>query len=63
MDGNGEKPTNPDVIPEMVAIARYNTNGSLDNTVTGVLVQADGKIVAVEAVGTIGIALARCLAN
>jgi uncharacterized delta-60 repeat protein len=30
--GNGEKPTNPDDIPEMVAIARYNTNGSLDTT-------------------------------
>jgi uncharacterized delta-60 repeat protein len=30
--GNGEKPTNPDDISEMVAIARYNTNGSLDTT-------------------------------
>jgi uncharacterized delta-60 repeat protein len=30
--GNGEKGTNPDAIPEMVAIARYNTNGSLDST-------------------------------
>ena len=32
MDGNGEKPTNPNEIPEMVAVARYNTNGSLDTT-------------------------------
>lgn len=32
MDGNGEKPTNPDDIPEMVAVARYNSNGSLDTT-------------------------------
>lgn len=32
MDGNGERPTNPDDIPEMVAVARYNTNGSLDTT-------------------------------
>jgi uncharacterized delta-60 repeat protein len=32
MAGNGEKPTNPDDIPEMVAVARYNTNGSLDAT-------------------------------
>jgi uncharacterized delta-60 repeat protein len=31
-DGNGEKATNPDAIPEMVAIARYNSNGSLDTT-------------------------------
>jgi hypothetical protein len=34
-----------------------------DNEVNGVLVQADGKIVAVEAVGNDGIALARYLAN
>lgn len=56
-------------------LARLNTNGVLDTTfgnegtlttdnpVNGVLVQADGKIVAVEAVGTDGIALARYLAN
>ena len=30
--GNGEKSTDPDDIPEMVAIARYNGNGSLDTT-------------------------------
>jgi uncharacterized delta-60 repeat protein len=30
--GNGEKSTNPDAIPNMVAVARYNTNGSLDTT-------------------------------
>jgi hypothetical protein len=34
-----------------------------DNPVTGVLVQANGNIVAVESVGTDGIALARYLAN
>jgi uncharacterized delta-60 repeat protein len=56
-------------------LARLNANGELDttfgnggtlttdNSVNGVLVQADGKIVAVEAVGTDGIALARYLAN
>jgi uncharacterized delta-60 repeat protein len=56
-------------------LARLNADGTLDtafgnegtltteNTVNGVLVQADGKIVAVEAVGTDGIALARYLAN
>jgi uncharacterized delta-60 repeat protein len=56
-------------------LARLNANGVLDTTfgnggtvttdneVNGVLVQADGKIVAVEAVGTDGIALARYLAN
>jgi uncharacterized delta-60 repeat protein len=31
-DGNGERPTNPDDIPEMLSIARYNSNGSLDTT-------------------------------
>jgi len=30
--GNGEKSTNPDAIPNMVAVARYDTNGSLDTT-------------------------------
>lgn len=61
--------------PIFGGLARLNTNGTLDtafgkegtlttdNTVNGVLVQADGKIVAVEAVGTDGIALARYLAN
>lgn len=56
-------------------LARLNANGVLDttfgnggtlttdNAVNGVLVQADGKIVAVEAVGTGGIALTRYLAN
>jgi len=56
-------------------LARLNTNGTLDtafgnegtlttdNSVNGVLVQTDGNIVAVEAVGTDGIALARYLAN
>jgi uncharacterized delta-60 repeat protein len=61
--------------PIFGGLARLNTNGTLDttfgnggtvttdNAVNGVLVQADGKIVAVEAVGTDGIALARYLAN
>jgi len=61
--------------PIFGGLARLNTNGTLDttfgnggtlttdNTVNGVLVQADGKIVAVEAMGTDGIALARYLAN
>ena len=61
--------------PIFGGLARLNTNGTLDtafgkegtlttdNTVNGVLVQADGKIVAVEAVGTDGISLARYLAN
>jgi hypothetical protein len=61
--------------PIFGGLARLNTNGALDTTfgdegsvttdnpVNGVLVQADGKIVAVEAVGTDGIALARYLAN
>jgi hypothetical protein len=31
-DGNGEKPTNPDEIPEMLSLARYNSDGSLDTT-------------------------------
>ena len=30
--GNGEKSTNPNDIPNMVALARYNANGSLDAT-------------------------------
>ena len=30
--GNGEKPTNPGFIPNMVSIARYNSNGTLDST-------------------------------
>jgi uncharacterized delta-60 repeat protein len=61
--------------PIFGGLARLNTNGTLDTTfgnggtvttdneVNGVLVQADGKIVAVEAMGTDGIALARYLAN
>lgn len=61
--------------PIFGGLARLNTNGTLDttfgnggtmttdNAVNGVLVQADGKIVAVEAIGTDGIALARYLAN
>jgi uncharacterized delta-60 repeat protein len=61
--------------PTFGGLARLNTNGTLDttfgnggtvttdNAVNGVLVQADGKIVAVEAMGTDGIALARYLAN
>lgn len=31
-DGNGERPTNPDDIPQMLSIVRYNSNGSLDTT-------------------------------
>jgi len=61
--------------PIFGGLARLNTNGDLDttfgsggtvltdNSVNGVLVQADGKIVAVEAVSTDGIALARYLSN
>jgi len=64
-----------DASPIFGGLARLNSNGNLDttfgsggtvttdNSISGLLIQTDGKIVAVEQLGDTGIVLARYLAN
>ncbi len=64
-----------DASPIFGGLARLNSNGDLDttfgsggtlttdNSVSGLLIQTDGKIVAVEQLGSTGIVLARYLSN
>jgi hypothetical protein len=64
-----------DASPIFGGLARLDSNGNLDttfgssgslttdNSVSGLLIQTDGKIVAVEQLGSTGIVVARYLAN
>ena len=64
-----------DASPIFGGLARLNSNGNLDttfgsggtlttdNSVSGLLIQTDGKIVAVEQLGSTGIVVERYLSN